>query len=295
MQIIDFHTHFFPDKLFDALWTWFETHAWPIQYKSYSDDLVKILKNEGVTRCVALHYPHKPGMSQALNAWTTEFAGRYSDFVIPFGSVHPDDADKVERLEECFTKYNFKGIKLHCHVQHFAPDDPRLDAVYQTCRDHKRIVLIHCGTGPSFKDSTTPVAARPAPGAPAALIRGYGYDVSEVSGWRRMENVLKKYPDLTFVVPHLGYEEIPEFFKLLPLYPNLHLDTAMALSNFLKVNLKPEWLEKHSDRILFGTDFPHLPYSWNHELEELKKMGLSQKASDQILWQNAATLLGLDL
>ncbi len=39
-MLIDFHTHFFPDKLFEAIWKWFEDQGWPIIYKKYADDLI---------------------------------------------------------------------------------------------------------------------------------------------------------------------------------------------------------------------------------------------------------------
>src|SRR5215470_18718978 len=101
MKILDFHTHFFPDKLMEALWRWFEANAWPIQYKQYADEMVATLRAEGVSHCVSLHYPHKPGMAEALNAWAFRLGKKYSDFITPFGSLHPDDPMKEKILQSC--------------------------------------------------------------------------------------------------------------------------------------------------------------------------------------------------
>lgn len=278
MPIIDFHTHFFPNKLMDALWSWFEEHAWPIRYKNYADDMVATLKSHGVSQCVSLHYPHKAGMAASLNDWTYQLAQNYADFIIPFGSVHPDDADRAQELEKCFNQYQFKGIKIHSHVQKVAANDPRLDAVYEVCNAHKKIVLIHCGTGPHFKEAPT---------------KGYGYDVTTVSGVKSFAEVIKKYPDITFVVPHFGYEEIEDFVALLDDYENLYLDTAMALADFFPIKLNPQWFVHYQDRILYGSDFPNIPYAYDHEMNRLKEMKLGSEIEAKILGENAAKLLGL--
>lgn len=278
MRLIDFHTHFFPDKLFDAIRRWFEAHAWPIEYQMYADDLIAFLKKEGVTKVVSLHYPHKGGMARSLNDFARRLEKKYPDFIIPFGSVHPDDADAEAVLRDCFGKFAFKGIKIHCHVQHVAPDDPRMELIYRICDEHRKIVLIHCGSGPHFKERPT---------------AGYGYDVATVSGVRRFEKIVGKYPGITFVVPHLGYEEVEPFLRLLADTPNLYLDTTMALANYFPVEVKPALIAENADRLLFGTDFPNIPYEWKREKENLKAMGLGKEAEEKIFWRNAAKLLML--
>lgn len=276
MKILDFHTHFFPNKLMDALWRWFENYAWPIQYKNYADEMVEILKKKGVTKCVSLHYPHKTGMSESLNEWAHRLGAKYPDFIIPFGSVHPDEEGKEGILKKCFEEYGFKGLKFHCHVQKMSPDDPRMEPIYKVCEEYRRIVLIHCGTGPHFKD-------RP--------VNGYGYDVSGLSGVKFFEKILKRHPHLTFIVPHLGFEEMDEFVALLKDYPNLYLDTTMVLAQYFPHPVKREWLAENPDRLIFGTDFPNIPYQWKREKEGLLKLNLGKKAEEKILFENGAKLL----
>src|SRR5262245_31843309 len=266
--VIDFHTHFFPDKLLNALWRWFEKNAWPIHYKMYADEMVKTLKQNGVTRAVSLHYPHQSGMAASLNEWTYRLAQAYPDFLIPFGSLHPDDRDKESLLKTCFEEYGFSGLKFHCHVQKMAPEDKRMEPVYEICQDLGKIVLIHCGTGPHFKENPE---------------RGYGYDVTTLSGVEHFERVLKKYPRLKFVVTHLGFEEMEEFVGLLGEFPNLFLDTTMTLSSFFPNPVKREWLSDHADRILFGTDFPNIPYEWGREKKGLEDLKLGREKEAMIL------------
>src|SRR3990167_7644035 len=213
--LIDFHTHFFPDGVFTAICRWFKEVDWPVLHQQSIEERITHLKAQGVSQVVSLHYTHKAGMAETLNRFAFDLAQKHSDFIIPFGSLHPDDKNKTGILKQCFGEFGFKGIKIHSHVQKVASDDSSMDEIYQVCSQYKKIVLIHCGTGPHFKDK---------PG------RGYGYDVATVTGVTRFEAAIKRFPDIKFVVPHLGYEEIREFFSLLDKYPNLYLDTSMALA-----------------------------------------------------------------
>ena len=278
MKLIDFHTHFFPNKLLDAIWAWFERNDWPIEYKKYVEDLVPILKKEGVERCVHLHYPHKEGMSESLNAWAHGLEKKFPDYIIPFGSVHPDDKNPEEILRQCFEDYQMKGLKIHCHVQKVAPDDNRMIPVYEMCEAYQKILLMHCGTGPHFKDKTD---------------TAYGYDVATVSGVRKFEKIIKKYPKMIFVVPHLGYEEVNEFFEILPDYPNLYLDTTMTLANYFPELVSPDQLAQHADRLIFGTDFPNIPYEWSREKKNLLAMNIGKENEEKIFYRNAKKLLQL--
>lgn len=279
MKLVDFHTHFFPDRLFEAIWRWFETRSWPIHYKKYADDLIACLKKEGVTHAVSLHYPHKKGMARSLNEFAYQLGRKYPGFLIPFGSLHPDDDDKEEILKECFENFGFKGIKIHCHVQKVAPNDRRMEPIYNICGKYKKIILIHCGTGPNFK-------ANPA-GA-------YGYDVTKITGVRLFEKVLQKFPATPFVVPHMGYEEIESFVNLLPHHPYLYLDTTMVLSEFFPVDFRKEWLLTYPDRFLFGTDFPNIPHEWKKEKVKIQSLNLGKEVENQIFYTNAAQLLGIE-
>lgn len=276
MRCIDFHTHFFPEKLMNALWRWFETNAWPIEYKQYADEAVATLKSNGVNQAVSLHYPHQAGMADSLNEWAHRLGERYPNFIVPFGSLHPDDAEPERILRRCFEDYGFKGLKLHCHVQKMSPDDPRMEPIYEISQALDRIVLIHCGSGPHFKENPT---------------RGYGYDVTEISGAARFEKAIRKYPRLRFVVPHLGFEEMDRFVAMLKDYPNLYLDTTMAIGGFFPNPVQREWFLENPDRILFGTDFPNIPYAWDREKKALEAMTLGPDLEGKILFENAQRIL----
>lgn len=276
MSLIDFHTHFFPDGVYQALCRWFEAIDWTIVHQESVDARVAYLKNQGLAHVVSLHYPHKVGMTETLNLFAHELEKKHPDFIVPFGSLHPDDSQKESILRTCFADFKFRGLKIHCHVQKVAPDDPRMDEIYELSQG--KIILIHCGTGPHFKDKP---------------VNAYGYDVSTVSGVARFEKVVRKHPKVTFVVPHLGYEEMNEFLNLLPDYPNLYLDTSMALAGYFPTNFDFGRLAEFPDRLLFGTDFPIIPHPWEKEKNILLGLGLGKEIEDKIFYQNAQSILKL--
>jgi hypothetical protein len=41
------------------------------------------------------------------------------------------------------------------------------------------------------------------------------------------------------------------------------------------------------DRIIFGTDFPNLPYAWDREIRRLIELKLPESALERILGKNA--------
>src|SRR6202048_3063422 len=129
-MLIDAHVHLLPDRLIEAIRRWFDEHAWDIQYRLGVDQCIATLKAGGVERMVALPYAHKPGMAQALNAFTLELARRHPE-VVPCCTVFPGEEGAERILEEALGSGDFHGVEMQSHVQRVAPDDPRLDPVWR--------------------------------------------------------------------------------------------------------------------------------------------------------------------
>jgi hypothetical protein len=106
--------------------------------------------------------------------------------------------------------------------------------------------------------------------------------------------MLRRFPGMKTVVPHLGMDEYLEYRDLLQEFPDLYLDTTMAIGGYFGGEPPIADLEGISDRVLFGSDFPNLPYPYRRELDALLASNLSDKARRRILWQNAQKLFGLE-
>lgn len=263
--VVDAHVHLFPDRMFDAVWRWFDEHGWPVRYKLYSSQIIEFLRARGVGHMVALHYAHKPGLARLMNAYMADVTRGHPD-VTGLATVFPGEPDTAKILEEAFA-LGLRGVKLHCHVQCFSPDDDALHEVYRTCADHEMPLVMHAGREPRSS--------------------AYKCDTHQVCAVARTERVLKSFPKLRLSVPHLGADEYEGYLDLLERYDNLWLDTTMMLADYFPVTPPHALLHARPERIMYGTDFPNLPYAWDREIKRLSAHGFTERDLPALLGQNA--------
>ncbi|WP_241996434.1 amidohydrolase family protein [Kribbella antiqua] len=271
--LVDVHVHFLPDQVMNAVWAYFDqasTHygtAWPINYRTSVEERLKTLESLGVRRFPALVYPHKPGMAAWLNAWARDFADA-TPGCVPSGTFYPEPGASRyvrEALEE-----GARIFKVHVQVGDYDPRDDELDDVWGQLAEAAVPVVVHCGSGPIPGRHTGPGP--------------FG-------------EVLRKHPRLTAVIAHLGMPEYAEHLAMTS-YPNVHLDTTMALTPFTEAlmpfprELRPR-LADLQDRIVLGSDFPNIPYDYAVQLESLEQLDLGDDWLRAVCRQNGARLLGL--
>jgi predicted TIM-barrel fold metal-dependent hydrolase len=95
------------------------------------------------------------------------------------------------------------------------------------------------------------------------------------------------------VVPHLGFDDTAQFEAMLDEFPNLYLDTTMVIGGYFERQPDVEILRRRPERILYGTDFPNIPYGWDRELKALRALKLPPSDEEKILSGNARRLFGL--
>jgi predicted TIM-barrel fold metal-dependent hydrolase len=107
--------------------------------------------------------------------------------------------------------------------------------------------------------------------------------------------VLRDYPKLRVCVPHLGFDEISEYRKLTEKYDTLWLDTTMVLTDYFPIKEIIDLKIYRLDRIMYGSDFPNIPYAWDRELKWLSESGLSHDDLEWILKKSASHFFDLNL
>lgn len=266
--VCDAHVHVFPDQVMAAIRRWFERHGWPVRYELAARPLLRFLRTRGVERVVALHYAHKPGVARSFNRFMADIVAEH-DFVVGTATVFPGEPDAAAILYEAFDA-GLRGVKMHCHVQCMSPDDlERMDAVYRACVDRDQALVMHAGREPS---------------SPA-----YSCDARAICGADRVAAVLAQHPRLRLCVPHLGMDELDAYAELLERFDNLWLDTTMVLSDYFDIDERQltRLLTMRPERILYGSDFPNIPYAWDRELKRLGRHGLDDEGLERLLWRNA--------
>lgn len=269
--VVDAHVHLFPDDLFAAIWQWFDRFGWPVRYRFPAQRLIRFLTERGIGHIVGLQYAHKPGIARGLNRFLAGLC-RQNSQLTGLATVYPGEPEAVDILIEAF-EAGLSGVKLHNHVQCFDITGADMQAIYEVCSSRDKPLLMHAGREPK---------------SPA-----YPCDPYEFCRADRLEQVLKQFPELRVCVPHLGADEFGEYRRMIEDHDTLWLDTTMTLGGFLPFENIPALTEFRADRLMYGTDFPNLPYAWDREIKKIAAMNLSDHRLRALLGENAAEFYGI--
>jgi predicted TIM-barrel fold metal-dependent hydrolase len=245
--IVDVHVHFLPEPVLRKVWAYFDraqTHygrEWPVQYRTPEPERVATLQKLGVKAFAPLVYPHKPGMGRWLTEWVTEFAAATPD-AVPTATLYPepDVADYLGAAIEA----GARAVKVHVQVGAFDPRDPLLRPAWGLLAEAGVPAVVHCGHGPI-------------PGKHTGL---------DLFG-----EVLDAHPRLPVVLAHAGMPDFTAALDLVHRHEQVHIDTTMVGTAFsqLMAPLPPDWparLVDVADRVVFGSDFPNIPYAYAEQV-----------------------------
>ena len=272
-SIIDVHTHFMPARVMMKVWAYFDHigpltgRPWPIAYRLDQQTRVQRLRDFGVAAFTALVYPHKPDMAEWLNAWTAEFAAETPD-CIHTATFYPEPAAPgyVNRA----IADGARLFKAHIQVGDYSPLDPQLEPVWAILEEAQIPTVVHAGSGPQPGRFTGP--------GPVAA-------------------VLQRHPSLKLIIAHLGLPEYWEFIELAQQHSGVYLDTTMVFTDFTE-QTQPfpsdarTDLRELADKVLFGSDYPNIPYQYSHAVESIIRLGLGDQWSQKVLYSNAFNLFG---
>ncbi len=274
-KYIDMHSHFFPPKIFEAIWNYFETLShtgvkslWNINYKLSTERLVEFLNNQNVEAFTTYNYAHKPGVADYINEWVYSFSQTYHN-AIPFGCVSPEDKDRTEYIRKIFDEYNFHGMKIQPLVQNFYPNDSRMHEIYDLIVDRGKWICFHAGTAPYR---------------------------NQYVGYKHFKKFMDNFPNIHVIVAHMGAFEYDKFLSLADKHENLYLDTTMI---YIPDNIFPERIVKRptpedlltfQDKIFYGSDFPNIPYEYKRSTKGLLELNLSKQFYNKIFYENAKNI-----
>lgn len=273
--IIDVHTHFMPKSVLDKVWQYFDSagplvgRRWPITYREDEAQRVATLRSFGVRRFTSLIYPHKPNMAVWLNQWAAEFAAVTTD-CLSTATFYPEPgaADYVAAA----IRGGVRVFKAHVQVGDYDPNDPLLDDVWGAIADAAVPVVIHCGSGPEPGRFTDPGPIR---------------------------RLLRRHPRLALVIAHMGMPEYREFLDICLNSAAVHLDTTMAFTAFINQTMPFPASEQRrlldaGDRILFGSDFPNIPYGYLDAITAITELpGVDGNWLGRVFYRNAARMFAI--
>jgi predicted TIM-barrel fold metal-dependent hydrolase len=267
----DAHVHLHPPGLSRAIERWFAGQGWRAGHAFDPAAVADTLRARGVRRFCFFSYAHKPGMARELNRWLAATAATLPD-AVALGTLHPDDPDLDAVATEATDGLGLRGFKFHHSVQRFHVDDARLFSVYERAEAAGHVFVLHVGTMP-YRDAFT--------------------------GVERFAGVMARFPRLRVCVAHMGAFQSAEFLALLARYPHLYVDTTMAMTplatRFVGADpaaITDAELERHQDRVLFGSDFPLIPYDYDEERRWAWQRRLPDAVRRKIFHDNAEAFFG---
>jgi len=265
---LDAHTHWFPDSVNAKIWAYFDAHYWPVTYRDTTERRVERLRGNGARRFTTLTYAHRPGMAEWLNGWTLEFCGRVPE-AIACATFYPEP-QAAAYVRRAIERDGVRGFKIHTRVGGFDPSGAGLAGVFEQIEAAALPVVLHVGDAPDAGPFTVPAV---------------------------VDRLLARHPALRLVIAHMGSSQFGHYLSLAERHPTVALDTTMVFTGFRACDPFPAALvprlEAVSDRILFGSDFPTIPYPVSHAVLSLLDLPLSDAAKRRLLWDNAARWFGV--
>jgi hypothetical protein len=178
------------------------------------------------------------------NDYVLNLARSYPDEFLPGVSINPQRRDALEELERCAAA-GAVLVKVLPNSQGFDPGDRRYAPFYRKLAQLKLPLLSHVGyeftLAGQDQSAGDPDRLRTALDEGVTVIAAHGCSSGLV--------VCERY--------------VPTFLDLVRRYPNFYSDvSAMTLPNRFGMLLRLRRHPETHDRLLFGTDYPHLVFRW---------------------------------
>ncbi len=266
-EIIDFHTHAFPDALAERAIPALEREA----HEAGSDikafhggkvsDLLHSMDEAGIDRSVICSIATRPEQFDSILRWSSDIA---SARIIPFPSIHPDDSDFREHIKR-ISGEGFLGVKFHPYYQEFYLAEDRMLPIYEALHEAGLMVVMHTGFDIAFE--------RIRRCDPAQVVEVY-----------------ERFPGIKLITTHLGAWEDWDQVRAHIIGKPIYMELSFAVE-YLGQGMR-EMMEAHpAEYLFFGSDSP-----WTGQAETLEAvcgLGLSDETLEAVLSGNARRMLGL--
>ena len=262
MQIIDFHTHVYPNaiahKAAQSIRDFYEIEDTNLD--GTVDQLLDAGKAAGISRYIILPVGLKPSHVGHINDFIYQQTQAHSEFT-GFGTLHAGMEDLTDECERVLG-LGLRGIKMHPDSQEFSIDDPRLFPAYEMLQGRAPMIL-HMG------DTR--------------------YDHSHP---RRLRHVLELFPELEVIAAHFGGYSMPETAYQELKDKNCFFDISSSMM-FMDDGVPERYIRAYgAERFVYGTDFP----LWDprEEVPRFLRLKLTPAEMEQIAYKTALHILRED-
>ena len=235
-------------------------HRLPIEDAARSNQkyveglLLELRKSQYVKKAVLLGMDGVYDANGMLDAEKTEFlvgndyvlnlARSYPNEFLPGVSINPQRRDALDELDRCVAA-GAKLVKVLPNTQGFDPGNRKYIPFYTKLAQRKIPLLSHVG----YEFTLTPQDQSAGDPSKLRVPLEEGVTVIAAHGCSSGLFFYERY--------------IPTFLNLVQLYKNFFSDvSALTLPNRVGMLLRLRRYPETHERLLFGTDYPHLVFQW---------------------------------
>jgi hypothetical protein len=269
-DVVDAHVHLLPPRLQAAIRGFFDRNgidsgrfAYPADHGEVCDRLAA----EGISEVWSLPYARRPGSAAELNASMAGLAAaRRAGPVRVIGgcTVHPGDDQPVAVVRTAVEDLGLRVLKLHCSVGDFAPDDQRLDPVWEYAAEIALPVVLHAGHAPDGHTDDTELEP-----------------VAEVA---------RRHPGARIIIAHCGHTASQAALRLVADHEHVYADLTPVIHR--AVRPPAAQLTALAGKLLFGSDAPNTGLTVTQLLDGLDGSGLPAEAWAALTGGTARRLVG---
>lgn len=262
-QIIDAHTHIFPEKVVDRAMEQLKSiyGAAPVR-RPVLDELVAEMDEAGVGRSVYAPVSTRPEQVPSINRFALGLVDHPR--IIPFGTLHPHHEDVPGEIERLL-RGGVRGIKLQPFFQGFSFDEPRARAMFDAIGD-RLVILMHGGQEIVTIEDVVP-------------------------GGEALARLIGDFPALRMIVAHMGGYEMWEGVDAHLVGAPVYFDLSYTFDH-APDELITDICSRHGwERVVFGSDFPW--QSQRDALAGLRRLNLDSATFEAVASGNLLRLLNL--
>ena len=261
-RIIDAHCHIYPDKIAEkASESTGKFYSIAMSLDGKLSTLLKFGLDAGIDHFIVQSVATTPRQVSSINRFIASSVADGNGRFTGLGTLHPDSPDMKADVEEIIS-LGLKGVKLHPDIQQFKIDDYRMLKIYELC-EGRLPLLVHTGD--------------------------HRYDFSNPN---RLVPILEIYKNLTVIGAHFGgWSMWEKATEKLAGYKNFYVDCSSSLYAITPEKAAELIRAYGAERVLFGTDYPM--WKPEEELERFMQIDLSEKEREDILFNNAAKMFGI--
>jgi len=325
MPVIDFHNHYYPPEYLDALepsgsrlTITYDEHKNPIvHYPGDYNVMVRghrdiayrqgVLDQHGVdTQVISLTTPgthvEEPAVAIKLSTITNDAFAKVRDErrgrFEPLATLPLNDPDaSVREFVRAHDQLRLAGAMLFSNVNGTGLDDQQFWPLYEAANDRDAVLMIH---------PTYPLGVEAMRDYWLMPLNGFLFDTTLAASKLVFSGVVKRYPRIRWVLGHLGgtipylaerldrgFRAFKECRQHIDEPPTAYLKNHFWYDtvNFSQGPLKLAIEFAGTDRILAGSDYPHMIGSIPLMLEAIGKLPITDEEKAGILGGNAKTLL----